>query len=525
MTDDQLTSAASVETLVTAAYSGLGAHFFGNYEAFTGPASNWVSDVRSDDALKGGGPITDLGEVYQLETAKHDPTNPIALNKWRNNMFGISRANFAIRQIAKVTEATYPKDVRVAEMRFLRGHFHFDLKRNFDEIPYIHEDTDVTTASNKALSSEQLWSKIEEDFLFAYENLPATQEQVGRVNKYTAAAYLAKLYVETLQWAKALEMTEFVINSGKYELEDEFENLSTVEHENGPESVFAIQFSTENNFASHDWGNLLNVTRSPTIANGGYANGDDFYLASQNLVNAFRTGADGLPLFTSFDETDVEDASYSGTLDPRVDFTVGRIGIPWKGTAIYSTAWVRDPAYLPGFSGKKHVVAPDAPGINTTFPWAAAGLNFMIIRYAEVLLWRAEALIESNQDLDEARDLINQVRTRAQNSTYVRKLDGSGDAANYLINPYPATGWTQNYARQALRFERRLELAMEGHRMYDLVRWGVAAEVINAYYQSESEDFPFLEGAQFVPEKHEYLPIPQAEIDLAPDTYKQRDPF
>jgi starch-binding outer membrane protein, SusD/RagB family len=525
MTDDQLTSPAAVETLVTAAYSGLAAHFFGNFESFTGPASNWVNDVRSDDALKGGGPITDLGEVYQLETGKHDPTNPVAYNKWRNNMFGISRANFAIRQIGKVTQESYPKITRVAEMRFLRGHFHFDLKRNFDEIPYLDENADVTKVSNKQFSSTELWQKIEADFLYAYENLPASQSEVGRADKYAAAAYLAKLYVETQQWQKAIDMTSVVINSGKFGLETEFENLATVEHENGPESVFAIQYSTENNYASHDWSNLLNVTRSATIANGGYANGDDFYVGSQNLVNAFRTGVDGLPLFNSFNDVDVEDGSYSGTLDPRVDFTFGRLGIPWKGTAIYTTAWVRDPAYGPGFSSKKHVVAPNAPGINTTFPWAAAGLNFMIIRYAEVLLWRAEALIESGQNLEEARELINEVRERAKNSTYVRKLDGSGDAANYLINPYPAAGWTQEYARQALRFERRLELAMEGHRMFDLVRWGIAAQVMNSYFESESEDIAYLQGAQFVEGKHEYLPIPQAEIDLAPELYKQRDAF
>ncbi|MCD9017151.1 RagB/SusD family nutrient uptake outer membrane protein [Parachryseolinea silvisoli] len=525
LSEDQLTTGASVETLIVAAYQGLGAHFFGNGEAFLGPTSNWVNEVRSDNAYKGGGGTQDLSEAYQLETNTLDPTNGIAFNKWRNLMFGISRTNFAIRQLGKVQDADYPVTTRLAEMRMLRGHFHFDLKRNYDEIPYLDENADVTKVSNKQFTSDELWQKIEADFQFAYENLPETQSQIGRVNKYNAAAYLAKIALETKQWAKAIQYADVVINAGKYRLLDNFEDNSKVAFENGPEAVFTVQFSTENNYASHNWGDLLNVTRSPGIASGGYANGDDFYLGSQNLVNAFRTDVNGLPLFDSFDNVDVLDGDYSGSLDPRVDHTVGRLGIPWKGTAIYTEAWVRDPAYMPGFSGKKNIEAPNAPGMNQTFPWAATGLNYVLIRYSEVLLWKAEALIESNQDLDEARSLINQVRDRARTGSYVKTLDGSSDAANYLVGIYPSSGWSQDYARKALRFERRLELAMEGHRIYDLNRWGIAAQTMNAYYQSEGTTATYLAGKVFVAGKHEYLPIPQSEIDLAPTVYFQRDAY
>jgi hypothetical protein len=525
LSEEQLTTPSSVETLVIAGYQGLGGHFYGNGEAFLGPTSNWINDLRTDDAYKGGGGITDLTEAYQLQTATLDPTNGSAFNKWRNLMLGISRTNFAIRQINKVTDSKYPKTVRVAEMRFLRGHFHFDLKRNFNQIPYLDETSDPTKSSNGALTSDELWSKIEEDFLFAFDNLPETQPEIGRVNKYTAAAYLTKLYVETKQWDKAIAKADVVIQSGKYNLLPNFEDLSKVQYENGSEAIFTVQFSIENNYASADWGDLLNVTRSPGIANGGYANGDDFYLGSQNLVNAFRTGADGLPLFDTFNDVDVLDASYSGTLDPRVDHTFGRLGIPWKGTAIYTSAWVRDPVYMPGFSSKKNIVAPNEMSINQTFPWAAAGLNYAVIRYAEILLWKAEAVIELNQNLDDARTLINQVRGRTKTGKYVQTLDGSGDAANYFIDIYPSSGWTQDYARTALRFERRLELAMEGHRMYDLNRWGIAADVINQYYQTEAAKQPYLADAHFIKGKHEYLPIPQAERDLAPALYSQNDGY
>lgn len=517
LAEGELESAASIDKLVVAAYSALAAHFFGNDEAFAGPVNNWVIDVRSDDAYKGGGGIVDRTDIHQLETATMDPTNYSVFQKWRNPMFGIARCNFAIREIQKLQDPTYPKTTRIAEMRFLRGFFHFDLKRNYNQIPYLDENTDPTQAPNTQYTSEQLWDLIQADFQHAFNNLGTTKDDVGRADKYAAAAFLCKVHIERQQWTQAIAMANFVM-SGPFGLLDEFEDLSTLEFENGMESIFTIQYSTANVFANHDWSSLLNSTASPGIDQGGYASGDDFYHGSQNLVNAYRTDADGLPLFDTFNDADVFQG-YSGTLDPRLDFTFGRVGIPWKGTAIYDASWIRSTDYL-GYSSKKSVVAPDEPTVHNSWPWAAAGLNFNLVRYAEVLLWKAEALIESNQDLAEARNLINQVRNRAKNSTYVQKLDNTGDAANYLINLYPSTGWTQDYARNALRFERRLELAMEGHRFYDLVRWGIAAQTINSFYQTENDVF-YLDGSVFQTNKHEYLPIPQNEIDLAPSLYSQ----
>lgn len=519
-----VSSATTVDKLVVAAYAGLGQHFFGNAEAFAGPISNWIIDVRSGDAYKGGGGIADRSDIHQLETATYDPTNYAIRQEWRNNMYSIARTNLAIREITSLADNDYPKNIRIAEMRLLRGFFHFELKREFKHIPYLEEDSDPFTASNRQYSEAEIWKKIEDDFKFAYDNLPTSQDEKGRLNKYTAAAMLAKLYMELGEHNSVITMTDFIM-LGNYGLEGEFENLTKLEAENGPEAVFTIQFSTANNFANHNWGDLLNVTQSPGMDGGGYANGDDFYLGSQDLVNAYRTDNNGLPLFDTYNDVDVVNGQYSGSLDPRVDFTVGRIGIPWKGTALYAENWIRSADYYPGFSCKKHVVAPDDPNIHNSFPWAASGLNFMIVRYAEVLLWRAEALIELNQNLEEARTLINEVRGRAKNSTYVKTLDGSSNAANYKIGLYPPDGWNQDYARKALRFERRLELALEGHRFFDLKRWGVAANVLNRYYQTESNNVSYLEGAQFVAGKHEYFPIPQNEIDLAPGIYVQNDNY
>ncbi len=514
-------SAATVDKQVIATYQALGGHFFGNDQSFAGPSSNWIMDVRADDAYKGGGGIGDRTDIHQLETATMDPTNYACFQKWRNPYFGIARCNVAIREITNLEDPLYPKEVRIAEMRFLRSHFHFDLKRNFNQIVYLDETMDPTMETNTNFNDAELWDLIQADMQFAFNNLPTEQPEVGRVNKYNAAAYLAKIAIERQQWAAAIGHCDYVMG-GPFDLLDDFQQLSELDFENSSESVFTIQYSTANIFLNHNWGNLLNVTSGPGINGGGYANGDDFYLASQNLVNAFKVDNNGLPLFDNFNSgSSVTQGSYPGPLDPRVDFTVGRIGIPWKGTANYDNAWVRSQDYAPGFSGKKHVIAPDDPRVHNSFPWAASGLNFNVIRYAEILLWKAEAIIESDGDLSEAIDLINEIRQRAKDSEYVKTLDGSADAANYNISLYDNSGWTKETARQALRFERRLELAMEGHRLYDLNRWGITNDVMNAYYQKEGERVEYLEGSTFQSGKHEYLPIPQGEIDLAPDLYSQ----
>lgn len=522
---DGTLNAEFTDKLVTSSYQGLAAHYFGNFESFVGPSTNWVMDVRSDDAWKGGGGVSDLIDVHQLEVAAHDATNAVAFHKWRNNLYAIARTNLAIRELNKINDPAYPVNTRIAEMRFLRGLFHFDLKRNFNQIPYLIETTDALIASNTEYTDSQLWELIEADLQFAYDNLPPTQEQVGRATKYAAAGFLQKLYLHTEDWTNAKAMGDAIINSGNYALLNEFENLSTLAYENGAEGVFVVQYSTANIYANHNWSNLLNSTSGPGIDNGAYASGDDFYHASFNLVNAFKTDADGHPLFDSFnDGTKIEDATYSGTIDPRLDFTVGRIGIPWKGTANYDENWVRSIDYYPGFSGKKHVVAPNDPMVHNSWPWAASGLNFNVIRYADVLLMTAEANIELGNTAD-GISLINEVRNRAKNSTPVKHLTTGADAANYKIEPYTTSGWSQSEARTAVRFERRIELALEGHRWYDLLRWGQLQSTMSNYYTTESVRKDYLEGAVFTLNRDEFLPIPQSEIDLAPSLYTQNQGY
>jgi hypothetical protein len=526
-----LSSTAITDALVVATYQALSANVLDVRQAFVGPSTNWVMDVRSDDAYTGGegASVLEYAGVPQMERGHIFPADVdgdglnVPLNKWRNNVTAISRANKAIRNIERLEDASYPKAVRLAEMRLLRAHFHFDLKRNFKLIPYYLENDDPLSKTNTEFTEDLIWEHIITDLKFAHDNLPTSQgDQKARVNKYTAAAYLCKVYVERKQWTDAIAMADEVI-AGPFALLSEFENLAKIPFENSTETIFAFQFSRGNvqrdgaYFPNHDWADLLNVPRGP------YGSGDGFYLGSQNLANAFRTDATGLPLFDSFNDTPVT-GSYAGTLDPRIDFTMGRVGIPWKDAGVFDETWIRNPTFFPlGQNSKKHLESPSSPDINPpgTFPWGASGLNYQYIRLAEVILWKAEAVIESGGDLEVARTLINQVRNRAKTSTYVKKLDGSGDAANYLINLYPSFA-SQDYARNAVRFERRLELAMEGHRYYDLMRWGIVKPTMDAYFETEVLRAPHLMGDKLsFPAGQEYLPFPQEEIDLAPLLYKQ----
>ncbi len=513
-----------MENLITAAYSSLTARFIGlHHVTFQGPTTNWIADIRSDDAYKGGGGIVDQVPMHQAETYVLNPTNDLAFNKWLNLTWAIARVNVAISNLLEYENPNYPSEIRMAEMRFLRAHFHFDMVRNYNQVPWLDENVLGSEASNTTYTKEELLELIEADMQFAYDHLPLSQPELGRVNKYTAAAYMCKILVEEKKWSEVIPFADEVIGSGQYALLNEFEDLASLDFENSSEIVFTVQFAlTENPDLGHNIGNILNVTYS-----NAYPGGDDFYLASQNLVNAFKTDANGLPVFDGFDNPPhATGASYLNPVDPRVDFSLGRNNIPWKQSGIYTfSEWGRSADYPNNYSSKKHVIDSNDPRMHDGLPWAASGLNFAIIRYAEVLLWKAEALIEGNIDLNEARALINQIRNRAKNSTYVRTLDGVSTAANYAIEPYPTTGWNQSYARQALRRERRLELAMEGHRLFDLNRWGITAQTISEYLSDEYTVTPYLEGVEFVEGTHEYYPIPQAELDKNPGLYRQNNGY
>lgn len=528
-----LTSVTNAEGLVTAAYAAIG-----NGDIIGPIYSNWAyGSVRSDDAYKGGGGTGDVGEVdalehYNLVTATMDS---YVSRTWKNLFKSIGRANVALRAVNAFTDAQYPlKKTRIAELKFLRAHSFFTMKLLYKNIPIFDEttsDDDILKVSN-TLANDSAWGKIAADFQFAVDNLPTTQTDIARANKYAAQAYLAKLKlyqayqqdatnkVTTINQTRLQEvvaLTQAVIASGKYSLSNDIGDNFLPETENGPESVFAIQFSINDGTTA----GRLSYEDGLNYPHGAPQYGCcGFHAASQNLVNAHTTDANGLPNFSTFNNSIAN--LTTATVDPRLDHTVGIDGHPYKydNTKPFSNSWVRDAGTYGNFHTMRYQQLATSPSYFKNGPFMGTAKNYDILRYDDVLLMQAKAYIELGQQAS-ALPLINQIRTRAAASTgRLKKADGTLPS-NYNIKTYPSTNWTQAYARQALQWERRLEFATEGARFFDLVRWGIAEPTLNAYINIEKTRRSFLATAKFTAGRDEYLPIPQSEITFTNGLYKQ----
>ncbi len=535
-----LNTSTNIEGMVTAAYAGLGNDYW--IYPYSSP---WpYGDLRSGDAYKGGGGTGDVNEYNDLEhfTLVQPTLGPF------DQMFyqlyvGIGRANDALRRLDAVSTTTMPDKVtRQAEMRFVRGHFYFILKELFNRVPWIDENLDVNQypkVSNVALSNDSLWSNIAADFRFAAANLPNNQGpnlggDEGRANKFAAEAYLAKVqlfraYVQndahqvtSIDQSKLQDVLTLTgdVMTGPYALTANFGDSFQFATEKNSEAIFKIIMSQSDGTPNGrvDMGNGLNYTM--TKAYGCCW----FHIPSQNLINAFKTDANGLPQFTTYNQTSlVDSASFqTNTVDPRLDYTVGIVGHPFKAdpTFIFDSSWTRTPQVYGAHSSMKELQDPSCGCVVKVGPFFASSKDIEVIRYADVLLMRAEALIELGRPA-EALPLINQIRTRAAASTGKLKYASGAPISSYKIQPYSGAGWTQDYARQALRFERRLEFAMEGRRFFDLVRWGIAAQEVNAYLAVEQTRHDYLQGSHFTAGRDEYLPIPQNQINFTQGLYQQ----
>lgn len=505
----EMTSPANVEKAIIAAYSLLNGQYDGSSSAFNSPASNWrFGDVVSDDAYKGGGGTGDQNNIHLMEIFNTNATIIDIERKWMALYEGVKRTNEAIR-LLQISEGFDPalKEIRMGELYFLRGHYYFELKKIYNTIPYIDET--ATTVNDYAVShteytSDELWDKIEENFTNAYERLPDSQEDLARPIKMTARAYLTKTYIFQGQWQDALDAANEVINSEKYNLLPNFRDVFLPENDNSSEIIFAVQHSVLDGAPDNYNGSIGDRLSAP---GGPFYSQYGFHRPSQNLVNAYKTDENGLPLVNNVElaETDF--------IDPRLDHTVGRPDIPYLDlNVLYEANWARDLATYGPFAPKKRIVSANSPYQTDTWPYISA-LNYYIIRYADLLLWKAEALVELG-DLEAARVVVNEVRQRARESQYVLNLEGSAPAATYKIDVYDAVWNNKTIAREAVRTERRLELAMEGHRFFDLVRWGVAAETINKYLEVEKTRRTHLTNANFIEGTHEYFPVPQKYFDV-----------
>ena len=518
-----LMTAKDVEGMLAASYAGLEAHYFGNNPAFAGPSTNWIFDVRSDDALKGGGAITMEQNIHLLEISNLTSDNVSNFNKWENNFYAIARTHNAMRAIYGSTLSEDEKRVFLGELKTLRAWYYFDLIRIFERIPYFTESDDPNTVRIDKYTRDEIFAFIKKDCAEAYEMLGEKAPSAGRFHRYVPAAIHAKVSAQTSSWSEVLQWADIVINSKKYTLYNNFMDMSKIAFDNKYEAILAIQFSTADNNAHINWCNLLCTTYS---AGNLFGTGDDFFLASQNLVDAFRTDENGLPyLDPATAPANRVSASYKGNVDPRLDFTVGRIGMPFRGHE-YTNDWCRLKEVYGEYSGKKGLIDPSSPDMVVGFPWGASALDFKLIRYADILLLKAEALIETNGDLLAARDLINQVREKAKRSVDLNytPVDIDPTKANYKVESYTDANctWNQEYARLAVRHERRVELAMEGHRWFDLVRWGNVVEVMNKYFASEAQYRDYYVDAEMT-ENEIFLATPYAEVNNANGLYDIKD--
>lgn len=555
MSEDILNSAEGVDQLVTAAYAALTGPNPQDWSVWWTPTTNWTfGEVRGDNAYKGGGGTGDGNDAHRMEVFTVDATNGQVDGKWYHLYTSVQRCNSALKVLANCSESDVPaKAVRIAEMKALRAHYYFELSRLFNQIVWIDETMDeqaYATEANNKYSRNEILELIAKDFADAAEVLPDAQGEIGRVNKWMAKAYLAKVHlyrayeqdaqhkvvnINKDELQKVVSLCEELKGTGKYGLLDDFQQLDLVEYENGRESVWAVQYSMNDGSASAgriNWSNLLNAPQGPY-------SGDGFFLPSQDLINAYQTDANGLPLLDgSWQNADYDVITFEGeqpinnqvdaTVDPRLDFVVGRPNVRWKTyteTPCLAT-WVRDRGTYGYHCCKRFFVSPESPKMYPGWPWGASELNWQIIRYADILLWESEALVELGRQ-DEARPLVNEIRRRAKQSAWVTAFEGehcpnfNGYAANYKIEEYPATGWTQDYARKAVRFETRLEKAMEGERFFDLVRWGIAAETMNKYIECEKDNRVYYGEAQFVEGRDEYFPLTDNQFKFSGNTYVQ----
>ncbi len=589
VSEDVLANEQGVQSLLVGAYGALDGQ-----AAWTGAVAggaawevspdNWIyGSVTGGDAHKGSD-ASDQGPINNIQLFNADATLGFFDSKWKAQYEGISRANSVLKLLEKVEEedmSAEAQTIAAAEARFLRGHYYFELRRFFYRVPWIDETTENVNQPN----DQEIWSNIEADFEFAMNNLPDTQSERARANSWAAKAYLAKVYLYQDKHGDAIPLFTDVINNGvtsqgvSYDLFENPKDIWNPAAEDGnPENVFYLQMVSDDGTVqiSHsNQGMMLNFPyNSPFRCCG-------FYQPTQDLVNSYRT-VNGLPVLDNYrDElvtsdqgvpSDNQFTPYDGELDPRLDWTVGRRGVPFHDWGPHpGRRWIRDQSYAGPYAPKKHVywqAQEDIAANNNS--WApGTAINYPVMRFADVLLMAAEAEAVAGSNLT-AMEYVNRVRARAadpsgwvnndfnrayaaatvqseadltglsgvtqgdwvvvedDNTTYTYLGGGSGDLnnwnryeePNYNIREYTAVEWATLDALEAIRFERKLELAMEGHRFFDLVRWGIAEQTLNSYFQWEGSDVSgshgtYLLSGDFQSQKSEYFPIPQNQIDLS----------
>lgn len=547
---DEDTAFSYPDEMVTAAYAMLGDCWY-TYPFNLFP----YGDITSDNSLKGGSGTTDTNYHHLEIWSSLTSSNPDHMDElWYRLYCAVSRCNRALVALERNGADVLGEETtaqREAEVRFLRAHFYYKLVTIFRQVPWVDEEVYVNNTveqtSNTQYTYEELFQLIISDFQAAYDVLPVTQTDGGRVNKIAAASYLAKCYLD-LAWGdgyesgtgvdhinrdymqRVVDYTDDVVNSS-YGYLDDFGDIFLPEYENSVESIFAVQTSDyeEDNtvYGRANWSITLNGCW------GIWSCGWDFHKPSQNLVNAFKT-ENGLPMFDTFDDDHnkypINGHPDAQKWDPRLFHTVGMPTFPYKYEEEYTltTANSRTPNTYGYYTSMKEV-PQRSQGETYNGSWQAFATNDYIFRYADVMLMRAEALVELER-LEEARTIINDIRQRAANSVE-KHISYAADQCEIAL--YPESYFqSQEQARECVRWERRLELAMENGRYFDLRRWGIASETLTAYFASERNSeyegqtyAQYYSDAYYTPDKNEFFPIPYNQMYYIPGLYTQNQGY
>ena len=544
LTQDEVKNPEYIDNVLISAYAGLV-----SIEDMNASFSLWNYDTRSDDAYVGGSDFSDGEPFHRLEKGVGILTTDWPFSSiWTRFYNYLSRVSLSIDILASADQNNATIQQRTAEMKFLRAYGHFQLKRLFKKIPFVNKlnmtEEDYNNLSNTEYTNDEGWQQIINDLEDAYAVLPEAQTEKGRPTKAACAAFLAKVYlykayrqddansnqVTAINEADLQKVVEYtnpaIYTKAGYGLEPDMHNNFRPEeqYENGKESIWAIQYSKNDGTV---YGNLnfsyrLIVPCIPKV----HDSGCDFYKPSHNLVSAYRTNSDGLPMLDTFADEEYTVGS-AQTVDPRLFVTVGVPGTPYMFNPSFmiaeSNAWSRSGGTFGYFVSLKQNVDPaltDSYLYLCDSQWASS-MNRIVLRYADVLLMRAEAQAQLGQ-ISEAIALVNQVRERAAGmatssvvSNYSNKY-----GVHYAVGKYIGS-YSKDEAMKIIKMERRLELAMESERFFDLVRWGDAATVLNKYYSTESEKMNFLSGSQFTANKNEYLPVPFEQMAASNGHYTQ----
>ena len=534
---DMVKDPSNVDNLVISAYA-----VFTTAEDVNSSFSMWNFDVRSDDAYKGGNGTSDGDVFHQLEIEQGVLTTNWNINDMWVRLYNcISRVNSAISVLETTSDSYQLKAQRLGEMKFLRAYAHFLLKRLYKNIPFIMDanlkQEDYHTLSNTEFNNDEGWQQIINDVEYAYSVLPVKQTDKGRPSKAAAAAFLTKAYlykayrqddpaknqVTSINREDLLKVIEYsnpdIYSAGGFDLEPDFHNnfRPETQYENGVESIWAMQYSINDGtkYGNLNWSYGLIVPNIPGVTDGGC----DFYKPSQNLVNAYRTDADGHPFIDTFNNKDYD---LTQDADPRLFLTVGLTGLPYEFNSKYmmdaSSTWSRSNGLYGYYVTLKQNVDPDC-GYMVKGSWWGTPMNRIVFRYADVLLERAEAYAQLNET-GEAIKLVNKIRLRAKQSTGMIANYPSDYGVKFNISTYNGS-YSQEDALKIVKMERRLEMGMESERFFDLVRWGEAEKVLNKYFAEEANNCSIYGDAHFTVNKNEYLPIPFSQVAASDGHYTQ----